>query len=697
MSSAVFFHNFNEINFKLWAVASVATATLATFSFVTSQADSGKILCSLLSDGTQAESSGQYKQARLDFDLALLQARTNGDKKTLITTLIDSARIDNEFEEDKLAISLAQEALTLSKGLYGQNDEHTAEAMAALADVLGDDHKSLSLYKDSLSILRQKCGSQDQRVARILMEMSYCYEAIGAEGSAISTIKASLRSYERGHNSDDQNYAKALVQYANLVDIDPTEKEAILKQALAVQENSLGKNHPALSTTLNYLAANEIRFPEKEALLRRAWQIDETVFGSTSVPAMRDMAALADAFASIGKAKEASDLRRRVAAICSGKGDALSSMSTDFLDQYAKLLHELKFESQALKIDAAQKDQAASRSTTKASAQSSTEKKDDVLERENDPEYWQRTEMVPIGNVQKFRSEDYDHIQLWYDKGALNLEAFREGEIVWKAKLGECPTGILNAKADKDTLAVSWLDGDGPTWHNDVYKISKTSFSLLSSGTTDAYAQQINEQVDEVLSGDTDAVNAGGVESVPASYINNNFIADTIQRGQHKALLLYGQGDAAAAAEMLGHIFDLTQKAIDTKRDDSKSEISRYESWLDSWEFQEQPLSDFIPALNDYGFYLQQAGCLKESAEVLLQVTKACPQRALAHLNLADTLWSQGKLSEARASYVQYLSLLGGQTEKQTIPARVLQRVANTVVTKAAIVSPVFKISIPGV
>ena len=700
MSSAVFFHNFNQIDLKLWTVACLATASIAGLTVMANQPNSIKMMTGLYADGRLAEESGKYKQARQDFDLALLQARARGDEKLLITALLNSARIDNEFEEDELAVSLAREAVSRSVKLYGINSKQYAEAVAALADVLVDNDESISLYKKALTIYKKQNDDIGLTVARILTELSVCYESKGKSAEAISAVKAALRAYDNAETNNSADYAKALIQYTNVVDIEEKGKNKLLQTALHTQEIALGKMHPALSSTLSLMAANQVDLAQKNALLARAEQIDADAFGANSAQVARDLLSQADGWQTAGKKKEALALRLHAASICRGN-NGLAALSVDFLESYSKLLHELKFESDASRIDKIVSQKRAAHPQRNAVLQPANVSKtltvSEEAEIENDPEYWQRTEMIPIDGVQKFQTENFDHLQLWYVKGALKLQAFNSGELILEKQFDDCPSGIVNASADRNSLTVSWRDGDGPVWHNDIYKIEPTQIKLVSSSTSDAYAQQIEQQLNDVINGETDAVNDGAVESVPDTYLNDNFMADAIRRGEHKALQLYGEGDACAAAERLAAVFDLTSIAINTRRDSVKSGLSKYEAWVDAWHFQQLPLADYITAFNDYGFFLQQNGCLEESAAVLALATRLAPHRALAYLNLADSEWKLGQKTKAKNSYLNYLRLQREQAGQAAIPPRVLQRITSAKINQAIPKTPAFKSTALGV
>lgn len=678
MSAAFFFHKISELNWKVWGAACLATGLAASLSLIsvkpeTIAGEQGK------KNAMQAFQLGHYRPARRLADMALLRARISRDKSELVDALIASAKIDSEFEEFALADTLAREALELSLSLDPKDSLRTAAAKVTLADTLADNESAISLYKEALKIYKKQRGAQSAEVARVLLELSKCYELKEQDAAAVSAAKAAMRMLESSQ-SDKADYAKSLLQYCQVADLESAEKLSLAKTALNLQERNLGATHPDLSQTLLLLAAEETNPSQKEAYLSRAIQIDEETFGSDSIQLARDLSTIADLKESAGKKSDSVSLRNRAAKIYMAKVSAKNiKLSCELLDSYSKLLHSLKLDKEAERIDLLLSNrkkelQEQSQAGGNGSAISSAEVLEDDIT--SDPEYWQRVEIVPIQSVQNFASDFYDHIQLWYQRGELKLEAFKEGEIVFQDRFAECPTGIVNATADQNIVTVSWRDGDGPIWHNDNYRISKNNIKLLSSKISDAYAQQIKQQLDGVLGGDPDAVNEGSVELVPSSYINNNFISEAIKSGESKALKLYGEGDASAAADRLAMIFDFTTKAINSQRNDLNPQLTRQQSWIDAWKFQGIAISDYITALNDYGYFLQQNGCLKESTNVLTLVTEISPERAIAHLNLADSFWKLGKVTEAKQSYKTYISLMKEARDQRQIPSRVMLRLA---------------------
>lgn len=76
----------------------------------------------------------------------------------------------------------------------------------------------------------------------------------------------------------------------------------------------------------------------------------------------------------------------------------------------------------------------------------------------------------------------------------------------------------------------------------------------------------------------------------------------------------------------------------------------------------------------DYGYFLQQAGRVKESLVFLNQVIAKNPTRIVAYLNVADSYWSAGDKRQAKINYARYKDLMLHKGQRARIPARVSQR-----------------------
>lgn len=703
MSSQIFFHKPSELNWKLWLTAAtlcISTAAAANLG----KMENGKqsLFETLTMKANEAERAGDFRKARRDFDLALLKARSAGKKRDLVRALLNCTKIDLQFEEFDLAEKLAREAFRLSSEKNAPDEKSQLDSMLTLADATESAEQSLLLYKKALPLLEKQ--HDDRRVAQTILEIAACYLELQDEGAASSACKASLARLEKCGSKDSLEYAGALAFYANLPGISPEKQEESLREALRMQESKLGIEHPDLSETLKLLSASASEPGLKLNLLERAKRIDEKTFGAESLQFARDLCLSAELYEDLGKQAEAEKCRKQAAANFARANSSLQSLSCEFLLVYEQTLRQLKFEREADRIaevisskgqgkvlaesisaENARRGAFCQDKDTKQGSGSKSESESESASEyasESDPEFWQRTELLSIEGIENFSNSNYDYIQVWYKEGELELDVYCAGEIAWKKVFGNCPSGIVNLSADQDMLTVSWRDGDGPVWHTDRYRLGHKSLNLVSSQIVDAYAQQMDEQLEAVLNGDDDAIEYGAVETAPSCYINNNFIADALAKGERKALKLYGLGDSAAAAARLAAVFDLTTRAINSKRSQLNPLLSREESWLEALKFQGQPRADYITALNDYGFFLQQCGCLKESVPVLKLVVELSPERSVAHLNLADSLWGMGKQTDARSAYQNYLKALGLSGQIKSAPRRVSDRLCPPLTIK---------------
>ena len=92
------------------------------------------------------------------------------------------------------------------------------------------------------------------------------------------------------------------------------ETEPLMRRALGIYEAALGKQHPAVATTLNNLATllqDTDRLEEAEQLMRRALEIDEAAFGEQHPNVAIRLNNLATLLHATSRSTEAEPLMRR--------------------------------------------------------------------------------------------------------------------------------------------------------------------------------------------------------------------------------------------------------------------------------------------------------------------------------------------------------------------------------------------------
>lgn len=157
-----------------------------------------------------------------------------------------------------------------------------------------------------------------------------------------------------------------------------------------------------------------------------------------------------------------------------------------------------------------------------------------------------------------------------------------------------------------------------------------------------------------------------------AAHVSNS-INQLLKNVHHEAKKIYRAGNPKEAADRLELAFDFSTY-VASKFDDETSPPDRPpEYWLHGWKLKTLQISPliYIPAVNDYGFFLQKAGQNAEAVRILQAVISEDPQREVAYLNLADSLWRLGRESEAKPYFEKYKELMALEKKEGLVPEHV--------------------------
>jgi len=155
----------------------------------------------------------------------------------------------------------------------------------------------------------------------------------------------------------------------------------------------------------------------------------------------------------------------------------------------------------------------------------------------------------------------------------------------------------------------------------------------------------------------------------PGHYYNDYEMTCKFLRSAHNfAISAYKNGNIENACEYYEDAFKTFELTVGSDwymNFKSKGEYisSEYNKYMD--------FDEFIEAINDYGFFLEQAGNVKKAIEVLSAVLSLSPDRMVAHLNLGDALWKSGNKKEAKSEYLKYIEIMTENGLKDKIPERV--------------------------
>jgi tetratricopeptide (TPR) repeat protein len=161
-------------------------------------------------------------------------------------------------------------------------------------------------------------------------------------------------------------------------------------------------------------------------------------------------------------------------------------------------------------------------------------------------------------------------------------------------------------------------------------------------------------------------------------YLDHDVILKALRRAHAAAQKLYREGKPKQAAERMHVMFQSIVALVDqASRIDGLESGDDVSKWLiaftanDMYATINLTAQEWGPFLNDYAYYLQQAGDHKEARKILQIVVKNLPDRAVAVLNLADSEYALKDFAGARAHYKRYLALVKEQQITRVMPAAI--------------------------
>jgi CHAT domain-containing protein len=165
----------------------------------------------------------------------------------------------------------------------------------------------------------QSFGESDPRLPESLTALAMLYDIQGRYAEA----DALYRRVRDAEKTGDPKHAKAGIRSFKLGEHFKNEgrysaAEVLLKRALALDEEALGKEHSAVATDLNQLGELFIiqgRYSEAEAIQKRALAINEKMLGSNHPRVASDLNNLAVVYHYQGRYAQAEPLHKRALAI----------------------------------------------------------------------------------------------------------------------------------------------------------------------------------------------------------------------------------------------------------------------------------------------------------------------------------------------------------------------------------------------
>ena len=161
----------------------------------------------------------------------------------------------------------------------------------------------------------------------------------------------------------------------------------------------------------------------------------------------------------------------------------------------------------------------------------------------------------------------------------------------------------------------------------------------------------------------------------PGNYYSDYEMAAVfLERAHQLALERYQQEDTEGAVEIMEEGFNTFELTLGS---DWYMQFASKEDYDTSDFAKHLGFPTFIIDINDYGFFLEQAGRAEEAVVVLKQVLLLDTTRVVAYLNLADALWKTGETEEAKSNYDKYVAMMQKKGFSGKIPDRVWERVGK--------------------
>jgi len=258
------------------------------------------------------ETSSGSKLAAAKGEVAVRDLLANLAGWSMITLTEDSFTI-HRLVQDSIRLSIPK---------------NRRKAWARLAARLVDDHipseppvRSLDLWKAIQSHVAAVSGQADRSgigepTTRLMNGLGLYLNTRARFGEAEPLMRRALAIDEKSLGKDHPNVATDLNNLALLLaDTNRlAEAEPLMRRALEIDEKSFGKDHPNVATYLNNLALllkDTNRLAEAEPLMRRVLEIDEKALGENHADVARDVSSLAQLLQDTNRLKEAEPLMRR--------------------------------------------------------------------------------------------------------------------------------------------------------------------------------------------------------------------------------------------------------------------------------------------------------------------------------------------------------------------------------------------------
>lgn len=265
------------------------------------------------------------------------------------------------------------------------------------------------------------------------------------------------------------------------------------------------------------------------------------------------------------------------------------------------------------------------------------------------------------------------------DEQTVYLEGVTQGKTVWKERFplrAPVNPGKLYEETQGQNIVLGFEQPYGSAVTVQRFSWDGKRLKHLGTKHKDPSAEAVENAIRAAEAGNRRAVVevARGEILYPDRHIHVRSIAPALRRGHAAALRLFKAGKARQAADRLALMFDLSVILAEVARGTKLENSAAPDRWLAAWLTLDLKPPDYVLALNEYGYFLQRAGDHRAALPIFENVVRASPERVVARLNLADTLWALGRQTDARLHYHTYQLTMITTGKASKVPPHVVTR-----------------------
>ncbi len=203
---------------------------------------------------------GKYQEAAQECSRVLDGLPEKSGERAL--TLMKLGKLYDRLHKLDQAVDCLRKSVELSKNVFGENNEKTAEAMSALAlslAAIGETNEAEILVEQATKIRCQACGVDSPAAADAYDDQGLVHLSCGHPQAAETSLIKSMGIRRRSPGKAHKDYAISLRHTAILRQKEGkvSLSEPLLNESVEILRRQLGKDHPEVGISMDLLAEQQ--------------------------------------------------------------------------------------------------------------------------------------------------------------------------------------------------------------------------------------------------------------------------------------------------------------------------------------------------------------------------------------------------------------------------------------------------------